>query len=237
MSDNVEGIEGVSVVRLGQIPYREALELQRGIHAERVAGDRGDTLLLLTHPPVITLGRGSDPAHLLLSPEEYTRRGVEVIETDRGGDVTWHGPGQLVGYPIVDLRARGLGPRTFLRALEESLILLLAEYGLSGTRMAGLTGVWLGQPGGPARGPEKVAAIGIRVARGVTLHGFALNVTTDPRSFDLIVPCGIRDHGVTSLDRHLEVPVDVEDAVRRYPAHLGSVLGDRRRRGLAAGED
>ena len=228
MNANVEGIEGIEVIHLGEVPYREALEIQREVHAERAAGNRGDTLILLTHPPVVTLGRGSDPGHLLLSPEEYASRGVEVVETDRGGDVTFHGPGQLVGYPIIDLRENGLGPRTYLRALEQSLITLVSEYGLEGSRVPGRTGVWLGV--------EKVAAIGIRVSRGVSLHGFALNVTTDPRGFDLIVPCGIRDRGVTSLDIHLREPIDVNDAARRYPDHLRAVLADPRQHDPATGE-
>jgi lipoyl(octanoyl) transferase len=205
------------VIREGEIPYPRALEWQRRIHAERAAGSREDTLLLLTHPKTVTLGRGSDPAHLLLTPEGYRERGVEVYETDRGGDVTWHGPGQLVGYPIVDLRARGIGPREFLRRLELSLMLLLGSFGMESGRVPGLTGVWVGD--------AKIAALGIRISRGVSQHGFALNVTTDPREFDLIVPCGLRDHGVTSMTRVLDRELDIGEVADRYPDCLVRALG------------
>jgi lipoyl(octanoyl) transferase len=196
--------------------YGDAFDLQRRIHSERAAGERPDTLILLTHPPVITLGRGSHPENLLKTPEECRALGVEVHETDRGGDITYHGPGQLVGYPIVDLRARGLGPREFLRALEESLIRLLATYGIAAGRVEGLTGAWVGD--------EKVAAIGIRISRGVSMHGFALNVTTDLNEFDLIVPCGIRDRGVTRLADLVPDPVTTDEVADRYPPILAGVL-------------
>jgi lipoate-protein ligase B len=206
----------VTCLRRGEIPYAEAFDLQRRLHAERVAGARPDTLILLTHPPVVTLGRGADPAHLLVSPDECRARGVEVHETDRGGDITYHGPGQLVGYPIVDLRARGLGPREFLRLLEETLIRLLGDFGVDAGRIHGLTGVWVGD--------RKVAAMGIRISRGVSMHGFALNVTTDLSDFDLIVPCGIRDRGVTSLAELLGRPVTVDEVADLYPPILAAML-------------
>jgi len=209
VNGKVERFGSVEVIRRGEVPYVEALELQRRIHEERVRGERPDTLILLTHPPVVTLGRGAHEENLLLTPDEYAGRGVEVHETDRGGDVTYHGPGQLVGYPIVDLRSRGLGPREFLRLIERTLIELLATMGLDAGRVPGLTGVWVGG--------EKVAAIGIRISRGVSQHGFALNVTTDPREFELIVPCGIRDRGVTSLSLLLPEPLTVEAAADLYP--------------------
>jgi lipoyl(octanoyl) transferase len=217
MPENGERSASLAVRFEGEIPYREALVLQRHVHAARCAGACPDTLLLLTHPSVITLGRATDIRNLLLSPEEYARLGIEVVETDRGGDVTWHGPGQLVGYPVVDLRSRGLGPRTFLRCLEDSLIDLLAGYGVAGRRVPGLTGVFVGE--------EKIAALGIRVARGVSLHGFALNVRTGPAAFAGIVPCGIRDHGVTSLDRRLSPCPSVDAVARRYPRCLEVALG------------
>lgn len=196
--------------------YADAFALQRELHAERAAGARPDTLILLTHSPVITLGRGTHAENLLKTPEECRALGVEVEETDRGGDITYHGPGQLVGYPIVDLRTRGLGPREFLRALEESLIRLLGDYGVTAGRVEGLTGAWVGD--------EKVAAIGIRISRGVSMHGFALNVTTDLEEFDLIVPCGIRDRGVTRMSDLLPEPVTVDDVADRYPPFLAAVL-------------
>ncbi len=207
--NKVERYREVLVIREGEIPYARALEMQRKIHAERADDLRPDTLILLTHPPVVTLGRGSDTAHLLLSPEGYRERGVEVFETDRGGDVTYHGPGQLVGYPIVGLRSRGIGPREFLRRLELSLIFLLDTFGIESGRVPGLTGVWVDD--------EKIAAMGIRISRGVSLHGFALNVTTDPGEFDLIVPCGIRDRGVTSMTQVLDRLVDLDEVAGRYP--------------------
>lgn len=214
--EKVERYRGFLVEQKGEIPYSLALEMQRRIHSERVDGSRKDTLLLLTHPPVVTLGRGSDPAHLLLTPEAYKERGIEVHDTDRGGDVTYHGPGQLVGYPILDLRSLGLGPREFLRRLELSIILLLDSYGVTSGRIPGLTGVWVGQ--------EKIAAMGIRISRGVSQHGFALNVTTDPREFELIVPCGIRDRGVTSMTRVLDRKVDLGEVSHRYPDCLARAL-------------
>jgi len=205
-------IHGLRVLAPGEMPYGEAFELQRRLHAERVAGDRPDTLVLLTHPRVITLGRGTDPANLLLSPEECRRRGYEVVETDRGGDVTYHGPGQLVGYPIVDLRPRDLGPREYLRRLEGSLIDLLATFSIAAHRVDGLTGVWTDR--------GKVAAIGIRISRGVSMHGFALNVTTTLTDFDAIVPCGIRDRAVARMADLVEGAVTVDDVAERYPECL-----------------
>jgi len=209
-------IHGLRVLTPGEMPYGEAVEFQRRLHAERVAGERPDTLVLLTHPRVITMGRGTDAANLLLPPEECRARGYEVFETDRGGDVTFHGPGQLVGYPIVDLRPRGLGPRDYLRRLEGSLIELLATYDVESHRVAGLTGVWT------ERG--KVAAIGIRIARGVSMHGFALNVTTALSEFDLIVPCGIRDRSVARMADLVTGEVTVDEVAEKYPEFLAAAL-------------
>lgn len=193
------------LLQLGRVRYAEGLQLQRELVEARRAGRIDDTLLLLEHPPVLTLGRNSGDANVLLSREELARRGVEVHETNRGGDVTYHGPGQLVGYPIVDLRGElpgkkgpHLGPVDYVRLLEEVLIRTCAEFGVLGQRICGRTGVWT-MAGGSV--PEKkVAAIGVHVSRGITSHGFALNVTTDLRDFAWIVPCGIADRGVTSLE-------------------------------------
>ncbi len=216
MSGSGEQHQALTVLRPGLLPWREALGLQRRLLDERAAGARPDTLVLLTHPPVVTMGRATDPANLLLPPEEYARRGIDLVEADRGGDVTWHGPGQLVGYPIVDLRARGLSARAFLRRLEQSLIDLIAALGVAAGRLPGLTGVWVGE--------AKVAALGIRVARGVSMHGFALNVRDTPGAFAGIVPCGIRDHGVTSLERLLPAAPSVEEVAERYPPFLDRAL-------------
>jgi len=203
------------VQRLGRLPYRVAWDLQREQVARRVAGEIPDTLLLLSHSPVVTLGRGGSIDHLLGSRAELERRGVEFVETDRGGDITFHGPGQIVGYAIVDLTRRGRDLHRFLRNLEEVLIRALAEFGLDAGRAPGLTGVWVGD--------AKVAAIGIRVSRWITHHGFALNVDTDLSFFDLIVPCGIGDRGVTSMAELLGGPVEhepVEDALERAFAEV-----------------
>jgi len=173
--------------------------LQKQLVEERRAGQIGDTLLLLEHPAVITLGaktRGK-PLHIVASAEQLELAGVAVRETGRGGDVTYHGPGQLVGYPIFDLNPDRRDVHRYVRDLEEALILAVAEFGIVGTRLPGLTGVWVG----PAGHEEKIAAIGVRISRWITSHGFALNVATDLSHFDLIVPCGIADRGVTSIDR------------------------------------
>jgi lipoyl(octanoyl) transferase len=206
----------LDVRRLGRLEYGEGLELQAGLVNERRAGTIGDTLLLLEHPPVITLGvktRGK-PTNIVASAEALAAEGVSVFETGRGGDITYHGPGQLVGYPIFDLRPDRCDVHRYVRDLEEALIIALREFGIAGGRLEGKTGVWVG----PEGREEKIAAIGVRISRWITSHGFALNVSTNLRHFRLIVPCGIADRGVTSIERVLgrAVPMaDVEDAVVR----------------------
>ncbi len=200
---------------LSRVPYAEALRLQEELVALRTQNRIGNVLLLLEHPPVLTLGRNANRSNILASDELLAARGVTLHEINRGGDVTYHGPGQLIGYPIFDLRslhnANGgrLGPVDFVRLMEEALIRLCGEFGVQAGRICGLTGVWCGldQPqhsskGLPSAGPQgrKVCAIGIHVARGVTSHGFAFNITTDLRDFALINPCGITDRPVTSLE-------------------------------------
>jgi lipoyl(octanoyl) transferase len=175
----------LDVRRLGRVPYAEALKLQRRLADERIAGLIPDTLILLEHPPVVTLGRGTRETSLPVQPEALRARGVEVHEIERGGDVTYHGPGQLVGYPILDLQALKPDLHWYLRQLEEALIRALAVFDIPAERNQGYTGVW-------TRG-RKIASIGIHVRQWVTWHGFALNVTTDLPAFDLIVPCGIPD--------------------------------------------
>ena len=199
-----------AVRRLGRIGYRAAWALQRQLVAARSADEIPDTLLLLEHPPVITLGRAGSTDHLLGSEAELAGRGVELVASDRGGDITFHGPGQIVGYAVVDLAARGRDLHRYLRDLETVLIRALAEFGIRAGRSPGLTGVWVGD--------AKVAAIGIRVSRWITHHGFALNVQTDLSYFDLIVPCGIADRRVTSMEALLGGSVDraaVEAALGR----------------------
>jgi lipoate-protein ligase B len=194
----------LDVVGIGRIAYGEALELQRAFAEARIskAIDR-DLLLLVEHPPIITLGRGSKPKHLTTSSQELSRRGVELHEIERGGDVTFHGPGQLVGYPIFDLNQHQPDLHRFLRQIEESLIRALEAFGIEAGRRTGLTGVWVGE--------RKIASIGIHVKKWVTWHGFALNVTTDLSYFDLIVPCGITDVVMTSVRKELgsRTPRDV----------------------------
>lgn len=181
---------------LGRRPYGEVLELQRELRRQRIEGELAeDVLLLVEHPPVITLGRGTRPSSLPISPAELERRGVEVFEIERGGDVTFHGPGQLVGYPILDLRGYRQDLHWYLRSLEDVLIQALGALGIEADRNPGLTGVWTAG--------RKIASIGIHVKQWVTLHGFALNVTTDLDPFDLIVPCGIRQVVMTSVAAEL----------------------------------
>jgi lipoyl(octanoyl) transferase len=190
------------VRRLGLVPYADALALQKELVEERRHGRIGDVLLLVEHPHVLTLGVRGDGgrAHILAPAETLASRGVDVHETGRGGDITYHGPGQIVGYPIIDLKPDRCDVHRYVRDLEEVLIRVIAEYGIAGERVQGLTGVWAGG--------EKVAAIGVRIARWITSHGFALNVSTDLDYFKMIVPCGIADRGVTSLTKLLGRPVD-----------------------------
>jgi lipoyl(octanoyl) transferase len=209
----------LEVRRLGRVPYAEAVALQAELVKQRRAGTIPDTLLLLEHPHVITLGSGSHAEHVLISPEERAGRGIELWETGRGGDVTYHGPGQLVGYPILDLKPDRCDLHRYLRELEEVLIAVLGDFGLAGSRKEGLTGVWVEE--------RKLAAIGVRVSSGwITSHGFALNVHTDLAFFDGIVPCGIRDHDVGSLAAEAGRPIamrEVEDAtVRRFAERFGT---------------
>jgi lipoyl(octanoyl) transferase len=204
----------MDVRRLGRVAYADGLALQQALVDERRAGTIGDTLLLLEHPPVITLGaRSRHGLTNVVAPREVLdAAGIEVHDTGRGGDVTYHGPGQLVGYPILDLRPDRQDVHRYVRDLEEALIRAVGTFGVAGRRVPGLSGVWVGADGRE----EKVAAIGVRISRWITSHGFALNVNTDLTHFRLIVPCGIADRGVTSLARLTGKPVpmaDVEDAV------------------------
>jgi lipoyl(octanoyl) transferase len=189
------------LIDLDVIRYEPALQFQRELHAQRVAGEIPDTLLLLEHPPVITLGKAFHPEHLRFAREFYAQQGIELYPTDRGGDVTCHNPGQLVGYPIFDVSQHGRDLHKFLRDLEEVLIRALAEFGIEAHREASYTGAWVGD--------AKIAAIGIKVTKWVSMHGFALNVSNDLRLFQTIVPCGIADRPVTSMQQILghEVPM------------------------------
>lgn len=225
----------LNLVHLGLVDYAVALGLQQRLvearHAERI----GNTLLLLQHPPVLTLGRNASRANIVASEEFLAYRGVEVHEINRGGDVTYHGPGQLVGYPIFDLRSftPRLGAVEYVRFLEEALIRACGDFAIPVQRIAGRTGVWT-IPGGSIpekKIPEKkIAAIGVHIARGITSHGFALNVTTDLRDFDLIVPCGISDRAVTSLELEMDSAdtlhpaPSMENAIHAVARHFGRVF-------------
>jgi lipoyl(octanoyl) transferase len=196
----------VNVRRLGTIGYQAALDLQQQLVEERKAGRIPDQLLLLEHPPVVTLGARNRNArsNVLETPESLAQKGVELFETGRGGDVTYHGPGQLVGYPILELPPDRRDVHRYVRDLEEVLIQAVSDFGITAARIPGLTGIWAGD--------EKLAAIGVRISRWVTSHGFALNVSTDLSHFGLIVPCGIADKGVTSMQRLLGRPVPMAEA-------------------------
>ena len=215
----------IQYLYLGRVAYDEALRLQAEVADLRYQGRIENVLLLLEHPPVLTLGRNARRANILASDELLAQRGVTIHEINRGGDVTYHGPGQLIGYPIFDLRSLlnssggRLGPVDFVRMMEEALIRLCGFYGVRAGRIAGLTGVWCGLAGdrplvegstetnqNQPRPEAKIGAIGIHVARGITSHGFAFNVTTDLRDFQLINPCGITDRPVTSLEREVPNP-------------------------------
>jgi lipoyl(octanoyl) transferase len=209
----------VIIRRLGLIPYDEALALQQRLVEDRRQGRVPDHLLLLQHPPVITLGvkARSSREHVLATDEALAAQGVQLFETGRGGDVTYHGPGQLVGYPILDLKPDRCDVHGYVRDLEEVLIGVAASFGVEAGRVAGLTGVWVGR--------EKLAAIGVRISRWITSHGFAFNVSTNLEHFNFIVPCGIADRGVTSLSRLLGRRVAMEEVERATVARFCEVFG------------
>jgi lipoyl(octanoyl) transferase len=218
----------LDVRRLGLLPYADALALQQALVEDRKADKITDVLLLVEHPAVLTLGVRGDGgrSHILAPAAELSDRGISVFETGRGGDVTYHGPGQLVGYPIVSLKPDRCDVHRYVRDLETVLIRVAADYGIEAGRIEGLTGVWVGD--------EKVAAIGVRIARWVTSHGFALNVNTDLDAFGLIVPCGIADRGVTSFKRLLGRHVDFDEVVDSVVRHFADVF-DRAPQLAAAG--
>jgi len=199
--------------RLGRVPYHEAFELQTELRDARLEGGGSDTVLLLEHPDVITFGRGAREGSALLNDEQLGRAGYDVARVNRGGDVTWHGPGQLVGYPILDLSARGRDVHVYLRQLEAALIDTLADFGVTGSRREGFAGVWI-----DAR--TKIASIGVGVRRWVTLHGFALNVCCDLSRFEVIVPCGLEGVRMTSLSEQAGRHIGLEEVEPRVEAHL-----------------
>jgi lipoyl(octanoyl) transferase len=208
----------LEVRRLGTVGYAEALVLQRELIEERRTERVPDLLLLLQHPSVITVGVKGDGgrANIIAPPDRLAELGIEVSETGRGGDVTYHGPGQIVGYPILDLRPDRCDVHRYVRDLEEVMIRVCADYGVTAGRIQGLTGTWVGA--------AKIGAIGVRISRWITSHGLAFNVNTDLRQFQLIVPCGIADHGVTSLQEVLGRPVAIDEVEDRLAGHFAAVF-------------
>jgi lipoyl(octanoyl) transferase len=209
------------IVDLGWMGYAEAWALQKRVVTARKAGAIEDVLLLCEHPHVITQGRSGKRENLLASENVLKQKGVEFHATDRGGDITYHGPGQLVGYPILNLGAIRRDVVWYVRMLEEAMIRATAEFGITAGRVAGKTGIWVGK----SDEEEKLAAIGVHISRWVTSHGFAYNVSTDLRFFDLIVPCGIADRKPTSLEKLLGRSVSAEEVKPRIEKHLGDVFG------------
>ena len=210
----------LEVERLGRIGYREAMARMEAQAASRMRDEVPDTLLLLEHDPVLTLGRRADVTNILLSQDELQTRGVEVHETGRGGDVTYHGPGQIVGYPVISLAPERKDVRRYVHDLEEVMIRTCADYGIEAGRVDGLIGTWVD-------GARKIGAIGVRLSKWVTSHGFAFNVASDLEAFSMIVPCGITDRGVTSIQRETGRAPALNDAMDRVEHHFRAVFGGR----------
>ena len=227
----------ISLLQLGTVDYATALRLQEKLVGLRKEGRISDVVLLLEHTPVITLGRNAKAKNILASPELLAQRGVEVFECDRGGDVTFHGPGQLVAYPIFDLRGfpsdnsarKSLGVVEYVRRLEEVLIRTCADFGIPAKRIAGLTGVWTDgdSRSSTVSNESKIAALGVHISRGVTSHGIALNVSTDLSFFNLIVPCGIESKPVTSMQKELNREISMQEVAHALSRNFGSVFGSQ----------
>lgn len=234
----------ISVLHLGTLNYSAGLELQQKLVKRRKEGAIGDVLLLLEHTPVITLGRNAKSKNIVASPETLVQRGVEVFECDRGGDVTFHGPGQIVGYPLFDLRGelrrtafpeaadfgqpgKTLGAIEYVRRLEEVLIRTSAEYRIPAKRIPGLTGVWTDYAADTKKSEAKIAAIGVHISRAVTSHGFALNVNTDLSFFNLIIPCGIESKPVTSIAKELGKTAPMQEVMHAVARNFGTVFGSQ----------
>jgi lipoyl(octanoyl) transferase len=212
----------VQVHRLGRVEYRDGLELQRQFQEARRANEVPDTLLLLEHPPVLTLGRGAKENNILTPKAQLDALGVEVFETDRGGDVTYHGPGQIVGYPLLHLGPGRQDVRKYVRAIEELIIRTVADFGITATRFEQWPGVWVAES--RRGGPRKIAALGVHLSRWYTKHGFALNVSPELSHFQLIVPCGIREAGVTSMRDELQKDLKVAEVEERIVHHFRDVF-------------
>lgn len=218
-------VKGLKVLDLGRVPYQKAWDFQKELVEARRKGEIGDTLVFVEHTPILTLGRAWKRQNVLSDSQALKEKGIEVFLVERGGDVTYHGPGQVVGYPILDLASRGKDLHRYLRDLEESIIRTVSSYGLPAGRQLGLTGVWVRE--------EKVCAIGVAVKSWVSYHGFALNVNTDLSYFSLIRPCGIQDKGVTSLAKLLGRPVDTDEVKARIVEGFADVFGYAQERAIA----
>ncbi|MDX6581730.1 MAG: lipoyl(octanoyl) transferase [Solirubrobacterales bacterium] len=218
-------MESLLVVRLGLVPYEEALAAQRALEAARAGGEIPDTVLMLEHPPVYTQGRRSSPDELPMGEDWYRMQGIEVVATDRGGQLTYHGPGQLVAYPIMDLRALAEPDdvHSYVRRMERAMIAALAGFGIEAGPIDTLTGVWVGSDPPPAGEARKIGSIGIHVRRGITTHGLAVNVANDLQPFEWVVPCGIEACRMTSLTRELGAEQDVGAFATALAARLGEV--------------
>jgi lipoate-protein ligase B len=214
-------MSSVWLVNLETIPYADALALQHRIVDARKRGVLNDVLLLLEHPPVFTLGRNANDSNIIASPDFLKEQGIDVFHVERGGDVTYHGPGQLVGYPILDLHNFRMDVGWFVRSMEELLIRTLADFGIQGKRVEKLVGVWVDTPNGEA----KVVQIGARIEQWITYHGFALNVNPNMQHFDFIVPCGITDKAVTSMTRLLNHPIEMREVRERVAVRFAEVFG------------
>ncbi|CBE68654.1 lipoate biosynthesis protein B; Lipoate-protein ligase B [Candidatus Methylomirabilis oxygeniifera] len=210
-------MKACSLIDLGLVPYADALALQRRLATLRTEDRLEDVLLLMEHPPVITLGRAGQKAHLRVAESSLTAMGIEFFEVERGGDITYHGPGQLVGYPILNLADYGRDVHRYLRQLEEVLIMTLSDFGITAGRSIGRTGVWVGE--------SKIASLGIHVGRWVTCHGFALNVNMDLSPFELIVPCGIQDARVTSMAQGSSRPISIREVAAILTEHFEAEFG------------
>jgi lipoyl(octanoyl) transferase len=211
-------VRELEVIRLGRVRYASAMEVMEARVADRLANRVPDTLYLLEHEPVFTLGRRAERANVLASAEQLEQLGIEVVETGRGGDVTYHGPGQIVGYPVIDLNPDRKDVRKYVRGLEEVMIRTCARYGIEAGRVDGLIGTWI-------EGRRKIGAIGVRISRWVTSHGFAFNVASALEGFGLIVPCGITDRGVTSLSLELGREIGMGEAMRVIEEEFRGVFG------------
>lgn len=223
---------GIHVVNLGLRPYRDVWDLQKKLQAELISGAGRDTLILCEHPPTITLGRSTEPDSLLCSAWELKERGVELYDIERGGDATFHGPGQLVGYPIIDLSRHKKDVAWYMRSLEEVVIRTLKDYGIQGVRIDGKTGVWTlsteNDKGNGSRA-RKIASMGIRISRWCTLHGFSLNVRPCTEGFSLIHPCGFRDISMTSMTEERLFEVDLAEVEKSIVGNFTEVFGYQRR--------